>query len=381
MKQETMKKQGIVKQGTMRAARLHARGGKFQVDEVPMPEVRDTDVLVEVKATGVIPNLPNVIEHFATWFPFLPLADLPAIYGLDSAGVVVAVGDRVRSGVRPGDRVYVNPGLSCRSCAACRAGDEVNCEAYTFMGYFGFGSGSAKLFEDYPYGGFGEYLTAPVSNLVKLPDNVSFEQAARFGYIGTAYSGLRKAKLEAGQTVMVDGGTGTLGVGATICALAMGASKIFVTGRNATLLERLRAVAPNRIQALVSGNGVVDAIRQQTAGLGVHVVIQCLGAQAPADTVVESIKALRRGGTYVNTGGVFDPLPIDSVDLMTHQKSIVGSLWFTTGEGQAMADMAEAGVLDLNVFEHQRFGIDAVDEALAALERRNGGFTNLVVTH
>lgn len=376
-----VKRQTAVNQETMRAARLHARGGKFQVDDVPMPKLRDTDVLVQVKATGVVPNLPNVIEHFATWFPFLPLAELPAIYGLDSAGVVVAVGDRVRSGVQLGDRVYVNPGLSCGSCAACRAGDDVNCEAYTFMGYFGFGPGSVKLFEDYPYGGFGEYLTAPVSNLVKLPNKVSFEQAARFGYIGTAYSGLRKAKLEAGQTVMVDGGTGTLGVGAVVCALAMGASKIFATGRNAALLARLKAMAPDRIQTLVSGNGVVDTIRQRTDGLGVHVVIQCLGAQAPADAVVESIKALRRGGIYVNTGGVFDPLPINSVDLMTHQKSIVGSLWFTTGEAQAMADMAEAGVLNLDEFEHQRFGIDAVGEALDALQCRSGGFSNIVVVH
>ncbi|MGJ7512961.1 alcohol dehydrogenase catalytic domain-containing protein [Pseudomonas baetica] len=365
----------------MRAARLHEPGGQFQVDEVPMPQVRDTDVIVQVKASGVIPNLPNVIHHFAQWFPSLPMAELPATYGLDSAGVVVAVGERVRQDIKPGDRVYVNPGLSCGSCTACRAGQDVNCSAYTFMGYFGFGPGSVDMFKDYPYGGFGEFLTAPARNLVKLPDNVSYEAAARFGYIGTAYSGLRKANLQAGQTVMIDGGTGTLGVGATICALAMGAAKIFVTGRNTDLLARLKSVAPNRIHALVAGEGVVEEILQNTHGLGVDVIIQCLGANAPAKSVVTSIKALRRGGIYVNTGGLFEPLPIDTVDLMTHQKSILGSLWFTTAEGQAMADMAEAGVLNLQVFERQSYSIEKVDEALAALEVRDGGFTNIVIVH
>lgn len=366
---------------TMRAARLHERGGLFQVDEVPMPELRDTDVIVQVKAAGVIPNLPNVIQHFAEWFPFLPLADLPAVYGLDSTGIVVAVGDRVRQDIKPGDRVYVNPGLSCGSCRACRAGDDVNCTAYTFMGYFGFGPGSVEIFKDYPYGGFGEYLTAPARNLVKLPDNVSYEAAARFGYIGTAYSGLRKANLQAGQTVMIDGGTGTLGVGATICALAMGAAKIFATGRNKEHLAQLKSIAPDRIQTLVMDGGVVDEILRQTQGFGVDVIIQCLGANAPVDSVAASIKALRRGGVHVNTGGMVSPLPVDLVDLMTRQKSILGSLWFTTAEGQAMADMAGAGVLNLDVFEHQSFPINKVDEALAALEDRNGGFTNIVVVH
>ena len=103
---------------TMRAARLHQIGGRFQVDTVPTPELRDLDVLVEVKAAGIVPNLRNVITHYPTWFPYLPLPKLPAIYGLDTAGVVVAVGNRVRSDVKPGDRVYVNPGLSCGTCAA-----------------------------------------------------------------------------------------------------------------------------------------------------------------------------------------------------------------------------------------------------------------------
>ena len=181
----------------MRAARLHKTGEPFQIDTIPVPEVRPTDVLVEVKAAGVVPNLRNVVTHYPTWFPFLPLPKLPAIYGLDSAGVVAEVGSQVRADIKPGDRVYVNPGLSCGSCQACRRNDPINCTAYTFQGYFGFGPGSQQIYEDYPYGGFGQYLTAPARNLVKLPDSISFEQGARFGYIGTSYSALRKAQFVA----------------------------------------------------------------------------------------------------------------------------------------------------------------------------------------
>ncbi len=169
--------------GMMEAARLHQIGTHFSIDDIARPEPRANDVLVQVKACGVIPNMKNVMSHYAEWFPFLPLPPLPAIYGLDAAGVVAEVGSQVKS-IKPGDRVYVNPGISCGSCHACRRGEPINCDAYTFLGYFGFGPRSKTVFEDYRTAGFGEYMTAPASSIVMLPDAVSFEAGARFGYLG-----------------------------------------------------------------------------------------------------------------------------------------------------------------------------------------------------
>ncbi len=366
-------------QTIMRAARLHDRQGRFQVDEVPYPEVRELDVVVDVKAACVLPNLPNVIRNFETWFPQNPLPKLPAICGLDSAGVVAEVGSRVRDDIKVGDRVYVNPGLSCGSCRACQSGVETNCIAYTFMGYFGFGPGSARTFEEYPYGGFGEFLTAPARNIVKLPDSVSFEQATRFGYTGTAFSGFRKANLSPGQTVLVDGGTGVLGVGAVISALALGASKVLATGRNRELLKHLRSIAPDRIVTFGMEEDIEAAALAETDGYGIDVVMQCLGAMAPPEQGIRTFRALRKGGCFVSTGGVHTTVPIDPNDLMTNQKSLIGSKWFTTNEGQIMADLAGIGVLNMSVFETQAFPMDQVEDALAALDRRKGGFTNIVI--
>lgn len=364
---------------TMRAARLHDVGGRFQVDEMPVPTVRETDVLVQVKAAGIVPNLRNVITHYPEWFPYLPLPKRPAIYGLDSAGIVTAVGSRVRNDIKPGDRVYVNPGLSCGSCAACRAHDPINCPAYTFMGYFGFGPGSQQLYEDYPYAGFGEYLTAPVANLVRLPDSVSFEEGARFGYLGTAYSGLRKANFKPGQTVLVDGGTGTLGVGAVLIALAMGASRVFATARNKALLSQLGAIDARIRTIAVNDESVVEVVTNETGGRGCDTVLEALGANAPAAAVMEAFGALKRGGVLVNVGGVAEKLPLDPIVTMVQQKSIVGSLWFTPEEGQDLAALADARTLNLKVLEHERFALHQVNEALDAVENRTGGFSNVVV--
>ena len=364
----------------MRAARLHEVGGRFQVDRIPVPEVRSTDVLVKVSVTGMVHNLRNVISVYPKLRPFLPLPKLPAIFGLDSAGVVSAVGSRVRSGVRVGDRVYVNPGLACGCCEACRRGDSTNCPNYAFMGYFGFGPESQNQYDAYPYGGFGEFLTCPVANIVKLPDSVTFEQAARFGYLGTSYAALRKARFAPGQTVLVNGGTGTLGVGTVLLAMAMGAAKIFATGRDQGRLDKLNALDPHRIQAIASTDGAVaPRIKDRTDGIGVDVMIDALAPGAPASSVMDAFNALRNGGIAVNVGGVSEKLAIEPNRLMNLQKALIGSRWFTTAEGQDMAAMAESRALNLEAFEHKVYSLEKINEALEEVDSRDGGFTNIVI--
>lgn len=364
----------------MRAARVHVPGGSFQIDEIEMPVPHDDDVVVAVKAAGVVPNLRNVMSNYGER-AYLTVPELPAIYGLDAAGVVEAVGSRV-TGIAPGDRVYINPGRSCGSCSACRANDQINCSAFTFQGYFGFGPASREIYRRYPYGGFSQYATAPADGLVKLPDAVSFEQAARFGYLGTAYSGLRKAGVGPGRTVLINGASGTLGLGAVLLARAMGATRILGVARRPDLLERVRAVDPARIAVLPSGTEPVgDWARRETGGLGVDAVLDTLGPGAPAQAMLDAVGALRRGGCLVDVGGMSTPIEVNMHQLMCAQISLLGSLWFSVAEGEDMAAMAAAGTLDLSVFDHHRFALDEVNDALATAEQRAGGFVNVVVMH
>ena len=122
----------------------------------------------------------------------------------------------------------------------------------------------------YPYGGLCQYITAPADALVKLPDNVSFEGAARFGYLGTAYAAMKKLSVGPGQTFLVNGISGMLGLNAAMIALAMGATKILGTGRNVALLNRVKALAPQRIEVFAADDtkqAPADR-RRPTGGLG-----------------------------------------------------------------------------------------------------------------
>jgi threonine dehydrogenase-like Zn-dependent dehydrogenase/quercetin dioxygenase-like cupin family protein len=365
---------------TMLAARLYNVGEPMVLEQIPIPEPDSTEVRVRVKACNIVPNLANVLKNWGTWFPQLPLPKLPAIFGLDPSGVIDAVGSRVHN-FKPGDRVYVNPGRYCGSCEPCRNGDLINCTSYAFCGYFGFSEGAKRVLDENPYGGLAEYMLAPQYSLVKLPDNLTFEAAARFGYLGTCYSAMRKAGVRAGSTILVNGISGTLGIGCALFGLGMGATRILGTARNRQLLERVKALSPRRIEVfqMDAGRSIDDWVRETTGGEGVDCYFDCLGPGATNRPMLEGMRSLRRGGKAVNIGAVAGGVPLDVHTMMDQQQEFAGSAWFTAGEGQEMAEMVRAGTVDLSVLEHVRYPLTDVNKAIAGVASRNGGFTNFVI--
>jgi D-arabinose 1-dehydrogenase-like Zn-dependent alcohol dehydrogenase len=371
---------------TMIAARLHDYGEPMRLDQIEIPKPRATDVLVEVKACGIVPNLQRVIANFfATKSPEpRPTLPLPAIFGLDPAGIIAEVGEQVR-GLRPGERVYVNPVRGCGDCRMCRAGQILDCPKFTLQGYFG---RSLEIMKDYPYGGLAQFITAPASAIVRLPDNLTFNAAARFGYLGTAYSALKKLGVGPGHSVLINGISGMLGLCAALLALAMGATTILGVGRNRVLLDRVKAIAPDRIDvfsatdataAQGTGDPLLDWARKATNGDGLDTVLDCLPPGAPGEAMMRALRTLRRGGHAINVGAVMDQLPLNAFWLMTNRLGLAGSVWFTTAEGEEMAAMAKAGTLDLSVLQHQVSPLSRVNEAIAGMHTRDGGFNNFVV--
>jgi alcohol dehydrogenase len=358
----------------MRAARLHEPGQPFRVDRIDQPQPRPQDVLIQVKACGIIPNM-NAIVSGKLWHHLPPA---PAVMGLDAAGIVVKAPEG-RSPVAVGDRVYVNPFLSCGVCHYCRNGTPLLCADAALRGYFGFTAKGAKLLDEYPYGGLCEYITAAPDSLIKLPPKVTFEQGARFGYLCTSFAALRRGGVGAGSWLAINGVTGTLGVGAVMLALAMGATRILGWGRNTPVLKRLKKLSP-RVDTLELGTHPIPAwVRERTDGVGVDMLLDCTGRGGPAAPMLEALNAVKRGGITVNIGALAEPMPIHPTQFMTSAMRYSGSNWFTNAEAALMAEMAEAGSLDLGVWEPRVYPLDGVNQALSDIKDRPGGFVNMVV--
>ncbi|HKR42292.1 MAG TPA: alcohol dehydrogenase catalytic domain-containing protein [Paraburkholderia sp.] len=363
----------------MRAARIYEAGASPIVDEVDVPDIDAEEVLVRVHSCGIVPNLLNVLSLFPKVMPDLPLPPYPAIFGLDPAGEIVQTGSRVK-GVKVGDRVYVNPARACNTCRQCMDGRHDACEYFALGGYFGLSPKAKEVYKRYASGGFAEYMRAPSYSVAKIAEGTSFDQAARFGYIGTAFGALRRAGVGPESVVLINGASGTLGLGAVLSALALGARRILGVARNRALLERVKAVAPNRIETWSTEDGPFDRwVLDLTDGEGVDVGLDCLPFGSPPELFLAALNLIRRGGVMVNVGGVVGNVPIPLGMLMTKGVTLLSSNWFTPRHAREMATLAGSGVLDLSVFTQHPHGLGQIQEAVSNFDSRHGGFSNIVI--
>jgi len=293
----------------MRACVLTATGGidKLQVTQVPdAPPPGPGEVRVALRAAAlnhldlfVADGLPGTADRF------------PWVMGADGAGTIEAVGPGVTT-LHAGDRVMLNPGISDYSCEFCRAGEHSLCVNYRLLG------------EHLP-GTLAELVTVPVHNVAWVP-NVSpvltWGEAAAFSLVTlTAWRMLvTRAKLRAGETVLVWG----IGGGVSLAALRI--AKLFGARVIVTSSDDAKLAAAQQLGADVTLNHQTQKVSQEVRALtnkrGVDVVIENVGAA----TWDESLRSLRRGGRLVTCGATSGPqVRLDIRRLFWHHWSILGS--------------------------------------------------------
>ena len=310
----------------MRALTLGGVGGleHLSVRDVPDPAISaPDDVRIRVQAAAL-----NRLDIFvAGGLPGITL-DFPHVVGADAAGFVEAVGPAVRS-VRPGDRVMVNPGVSCGACARCRAGEQPLCDRFGLLG-------------EHRSGTVAELLVVPEPNLGRVPDGMPWAEAAAFSLVTlTAWRMLTtRAAVQPGEVVLVWGAGGGVAQAAIRIAKHLGATVIATSG-SAARLERARAVGADHLLDH-SAVDVPAAVRRLTDRRGADVVVDSVGEQ----TWPRSLRALARGGRLVTCGATTGPMVgLDVRKLFWHQWTILGSTMGTHREYAEIVELAGAGKL------------------------------------
>ena len=329
----------------MRALTLVAHGGleQLRVQELPEPTLESpSQVLVRVQ-TAALNRLDLLV---AAGLPGANL-EFPHVVGSDGAGLVDRVGEAVRQ-FRPGDRVMINPTLSCGECPACVQGEHSLCARLRVVG-------------EHCAGTAAEYVVVPAENLAPVPPAMPWPQAAAFSLATlTAWRMLvTRARLEAGETLLVWGIGGGVALAALQIAKLIGARTIVTSGSDAKLdvARGLGAdVALNHRKA-----DVVAEVKQHTGGRGADVVADSAGEQ----TWTGSLRALRRGGRLVICGATTGPMvSLDLRRLFWHQWSILGSTLGTRQEYAEIVRHAAQGRLWPVVDR-----VVPLPEALTAVER------------
>jgi 2-desacetyl-2-hydroxyethyl bacteriochlorophyllide A dehydrogenase len=248
------------------------RPGELVIEEVARPEPGPHEVLVAVHTCGICGTDRAI---FKGDYP----VQFPIVLGHEYAGTVVAAGDRVET-LSVGDRVTVDPNVTCDTCAFCRRGLVHLCAHLSPLGVV-------------RPGGFAEYSLVPERNAYRLPEQLSLSVAALIEPLACCVRGMQLAGIEGGDTVAV------LGAGPIGCMLIQlvrleGATRVIASEPNPARRElALRLGADVAVDA---GAAAHDEVFTSTDGLGADVVIEASGRAATAEFALELV---RRGGTVL----------------------------------------------------------------------------------
>jgi NADPH:quinone reductase-like Zn-dependent oxidoreductase len=323
---------------TMRAWQLHDTTGpeSYRLDEVDEPVPGPGEVRVDLRVSA--------LNHLDLWVSRgMPAPHhLPHIAGADGAGVVDAVGDGV-STVGIGDEVVVNPSTSCGMCAECLAGDIVFCRSFGILG-------------EHSTGTLADKVVVSARNVVPKPAPLSWEQAGSYGLAyGTAYRMLRRARVRAGEHVLVVGIGGGVAAASMAIAQAMGA---LVSATSRSDDKRTWALEHGAVAAVAS-----DGAFSKELPARMDVVVDSVG---PA-TFDQSIRSLRPGGRLVVCGATSGTkVEITAPVLFFKQLEILGSTMFTHAEFAEVTGLITAGSVKPEV--GRVFDFDQLPEALAHLD-------------
>jgi NADPH:quinone reductase-like Zn-dependent oxidoreductase len=265
----------------MKAILLESHGGPeaLRSVELPEPTPRAGEALVRVRACA--------LNHIDLWLrKGIPGQGVvfPHVLGLDIAGEIAGL-DTPVDGLVEGQRVMLSPGTSCGRCRQCLSGEDNTCRRYRILGV-------------HLAGGYAEFVSCPVTNLVPIPDRISFDEAAAFPLVFlTAWNMLvRRAGLRAGEDVLVWAAGSGVGMAAIQVAKMLGARVIATAGTEAKL-ARARELGADHVVSHHKGD-VVDTVKRVTDKRGVQVVIEHVGEASWE----RSVHSLAHGGRLVTCG-------------------------------------------------------------------------------
>jgi D-xylulose reductase len=334
----------------------------------PIPEIGAHHVLVEVKKTGICGSDIHYLVHGRIGdYALPPGSDM--VLGHESSGVISRVGSSVTH-LKPGDRVAIEPGATCRKCDACKEGRYQLCP-------------DVKFAATPPYDGtLSRYYAVPSDLAYPLPPQLTLEDGAMMEPLSVAVHAVSKlGGLKANQSIAVFG-CGPVGILCMAVAKALGASRVIAVDIVTPRLEFAKSYAATEVyqpppmaeneSRIAYSKRSAAALRQQfgiseRGYSAIDLVIDASGAEVSIQT---GIRIVKFGGTYVQVGMGSSDITIDMSVVLVKELVIKGSFRYGPGDYPMAIALAAQGKIDLKPLVSHRFSFE--QSPLAFQTTRNG---------
>lgn len=339
----------------MKAA-LKTADGTFVLDEVERPTLPDSNfVLARIRIAGIC---GTDLRHWKKHEPELACH----IMGHEVAGEVVEVGEAVHN-VKRGDRVVIETVMGDGVCDYCRIQRYNICE---------------HLYDvrtRYVSKAYAEYLCGPSEKFYKLPDHVSFEEAALIDTLSVCLHAQHLSGLGLNDKVAIIG-AGPIGLGQLILAKATGAD-VVITDVVPSALEKARELGADMVVDSAREDAV-ERVKAFSGGRGVDIAFECAGGDAMPQTLGQATKMVRRAGKVVIVGG-FDEgetaIPLEWQRIQMSEIQLIPSASFSMHgiypEQGMVLDMIAKGRIDVRKLVTHRFDLDQINEAFDVAQRKH----------
>jgi 6-hydroxycyclohex-1-ene-1-carbonyl-CoA dehydrogenase len=329
----------------MKAAVFHGPDAGLKIEDIPVPKIKDDQILVKVAACGVCHTDLHYIEHGVPTFKKPPI-----VLGHEASGIVEELGSAVTN-VKKSQRVLIPAVLTCGHCAACRQGRENICGAMTMLG---------NHFD----GAYAEYVAVPAKDVLDLPESIPLEEASIIAdAISTPYHAVKnRAQVKPGDTVVVFG-CGGVGINAIQMASAAGGYVIAVDVNPRKLEWATEFGAAQTINAK-EVERVSKAVKKLTGG-GADIAMEVIGNPR---TIEEAFECVRVGGRLCVVGYTHEAISIIAGKIMFKELEVIGSLGCRPVDYVPLIRMVAQGKIDLKRQVTHRFSLDEIGKAFEVMK-------------
>ncbi len=298
---------------------------QLEIADIPIPAPARDELLVRVAACGICGS--DVHGYDGSTGRRIP----PLVMGHEAAGTVAEIGAGV-NGFTKGDRVTFDSTVYCGECNNCQRGDMNLCDRRQVLGV---SCGDYRR-----NGAFAEFVVVPARIVHRLPDNLSFSEAALLEAVAVALHAVSLAPIQPGSTALVVG-AGTIGLLVQQALAVAGCTPVFVSDVDATRLKLSASLGATTI--LGSGADLVNEILRLTSGKGVDIAVEAVGLD---QTVTTAINATRKGGSVVLVGNVSPEVTLPLQTVVTRQIRLQGSC-ASAGEYPRAIELMSTGKINV----------------------------------